>query len=117
MVGASVVFDNALRRGAMIIGSDAFVGSVIALLLFENFWVVLLGAIGEMLPDPPQFFHARWPHGPLQIRQRFHACAHSNNKIEGVALAVGAQITRVVALVAFRHNIFDAVLAMARGTG
>jgi hypothetical protein len=122
--GAPVVLDNALWRDALTIGSDAFLGIAIALLLFgsrESFGVVLLGAIGAMLPDPLQFLHARWPHGPLQIHQRFHRWAHSNNKIEGVALGVGTQITLVVAVVAFttglHHNIFDAVLAMARGTG
>jgi hypothetical protein len=122
--GAPVVFDIALWRDALTIGSDAFLGIVIALLLFgsrENFWAVLLGAIGAMLPDPLQFLYARWPCGPLRIHQRFHRWAHTNKKIEGVALGVGTQITLVVAVVAFttglHHNFFDAVLGMARGSG
>jgi hypothetical protein len=123
-IGAPVVFDSALWRDAVTIGSDAFFGIVIALLLFgsrENFWSVLLGAIGAMLPDPLQFLHGRWPHEPLRIHQRFHRWAHTNKKIESVALGIGTQFTLVLAVVAFttalHHNIFRTVLAMARGTG
>jgi len=123
-IGAPVVFDSALWRDTLAIGSDAFFGIVIALLLFgsrESFWAILLGAIGAMLPDPLQFLHARWPHGPLLIHQQFHRWAHTDTKIEGLALGVGTQITLVAAIVAFtmalHHNIFDTVLAMARGTG
>jgi hypothetical protein len=123
-IGAPVVFDRALRRDALTIGSDAFFGIVIALLVFgsrESFWAVLLGAIGAMLPDPLQFLHARWPHGPLQIHQRFHRWAHTNKKIDGVPLGVGTQMTLVIAVIVFttalHHNVFYTVLAMARGAG
>jgi hypothetical protein len=123
-IGAPLVFDSALRRDALTIGSDAFFGIVIALLLFgsrDSFWAVLLGAIGAILPDPLQFLHARWPHGPLQIHQRFHRWAHTNKKIDSVPLGVGTQIMLVVAVVAFttalHQNIFGTVFTMARCAG
>jgi hypothetical protein len=56
--GAPVVFDSALRRDALTIGSDAVFGIMIALLVFgsrESFWAVLVGAVGAMLPDPQAF--------------------------------------------------------------
>ena len=121
-IGAPLVFDNALRRDALTIGSDAFFGIVIALLLFgsrESFWAVLLGAIGAMLPDPLQFLHARWPHGPLQIHQRFHRWAHTTKKIDSVPLGVGTQMILVVAVIAFttalHHNQHAHLIGMMRG--
>ena len=118
---APVVFDSALRRDALTIGSDAVFGIMIALLVFgsrESFWAVLVGAIGAMLPDPLQFLHARWPHGPLQIHQRFHRWAHTNRKIASIPFGVGTQMTLVVAVIVLTTALHHyTVLATARGSG
>jgi hypothetical protein len=56
--------DGRLLRDLTLIGADACVGLVIALVLFatpKTMWVVTLGAAAGMLPDPLQFVHSLYP--------------------------------------------------------
>jgi hypothetical protein len=88
-VGAPMVFDRALLQDAVTIGFDGVVGIISALLLFGspiNYWAILLGAIGAMLPDPLQFIHVRLPHEPLRTLQRLHRWAHTNERIKNAIL-------------------------------
>ncbi len=93
-IGAPMAFDRALLQDAVTIGSDGLFGIMAALFLFSssaNFWAILMGAIGAMLPDPLQFVHSRLPHEPLRTLQRFHLWAHSKKQIKDVFLGVGSQ--------------------------
>jgi hypothetical protein len=74
-----------LFRDLALIGFDACAGLALALLLFANSttaWVVALGAIAGMLPDPLQFVHSVYPYEPLKSLQRFHSWIHSKKKLQ-----------------------------------
>jgi hypothetical protein len=78
-------FDRALFQDAITIGFDGLFGIIFALLLFASVgtrWVVLLGALGALLPDAVQFLHARLPYEPLTTLQRLHRWAHSQREIK-----------------------------------
>jgi hypothetical protein len=63
-IGAPMVFDRALLQDVITIGSDGLFGMLVSLLLFSssaNFWAVLMGAVGAILPDPLQFAYTRFP--------------------------------------------------------
>jgi hypothetical protein len=82
-IGAPMAFDRALLQDG--VGSDGLFGIIVSLVLFSssaNFWVVLMGAIGAMLPDPLQFASTRLRYEPLRTLQRFHLWAHSKKKMD-----------------------------------
>ena len=113
-IGAPMAFDRALLQDVVTIGSDGLFGLLAALLLFSsatNFWAILMGAIGAILPDPLQFVHTRFPHEPLRTLQRFHRWAHTKKRLKGVMLAIGTQtalIAFVIGLTAAIHRgIFE----------
>ena len=94
-----------LLRDLALIGLDACAGLVLALLLFATSptaWVIALGAIAGMLPDPLQFVHSVYPHEPLKSLQRFHSWIHSKKKLHwqlGVSSQAGfAALVTVLAL-------------------
>jgi hypothetical protein len=123
-IGAPMAFDRALLQDAVTIGSDGLFGLVAALFLFSsatNFWAILMGAVGAMLPDPLQFAYTRWPHEPLRTLQRFHLWAHSKKHPHSVVLGVGTQaafVALVIGLTAAAHRgIFDSAMAMVRAAG
>jgi hypothetical protein len=123
-IGAPMAFDGALLRDVIIIGSDGLFGMLLSLLLFSsstNFWAVVMGAVGAMLPDPLQFAYSRFPYEPLRTLQRFHRWAHSKKKIESVVLGVSTQTALVAVVVglttAIHNGIFDSAMAMVRAAG
>jgi hypothetical protein len=123
-IGAPMAFDRALLQDAMTIGSDGLFGIVAALFLFSssaNFWAILLGASGAILPDPLQFVHSRLPHEPLRTLQRFHLWTHSKKQIRDVFLGVGSQAAFVVSVIvlttAIQRGLFDSASAMVHGGG
>ena len=103
-IGAPLKFDRALLRDAVTIGSDAMLGVTAALFLFASptmQWVILLGAVGAMLPDVLQFIHPRFPHEPFRSLQRFHRWVHTDRAIkEDLTRGIGSQVLLVVAVVA-----------------
>jgi hypothetical protein len=122
-IGAPMAFDRALLQDAVTIGSDGLFGIMAALFLFSataNFWAILMGAIGAILPDPLQFVHARLPHEPLQTLQRFHVWAHTKKRMKGVILGAGTQaalVACVIGLTATIHRgISDSAFAMVHGS-
>lgn len=89
-----------------LIGFDACAGWALALLLFATSttaWVVALGAIAGMLPDPLQFMHSVYPREPLKSLQRFHSWIHSKRKLQwkvGISSQLGfSALVVVLALV------------------
>jgi hypothetical protein len=93
-----------LTRTVMIdlvcIGVDACAGLALAIWLFAtpaSGWVVSLGAIAAMLPDPLQFLYSIHPREPLVSLQRFHGWVHSKRKLAW-RLGVGSQIAFAVAV-------------------
>ena len=73
-----------LFRDLTLVGLDACTGLAVALLLFatqETRWVVAVGAIAGMLPDPLQFAHSIYPREPLTSLQSFHAWIHSKRSL------------------------------------
>jgi hypothetical protein len=114
-----MVFDRALLQDAVTIGFDGVAGIISALLLFgspSNYWAILLGAIGAMLPDPLQFIHSRLPQEPLRTLQRLHRWAHTKERIKNAILGVGTQAAFVAFVVALttviHHGAFDSAFAM-----
>ncbi len=123
-IGAPMSFDKALLQDVVTIGSDGLFGMLVSLLLFssaENFWAVLMGAVGAMAPDPLQFAFTRWPHEPLRTLQRFHLWAHSKRKMNSVVLGISTQAAFVVLVMgltaAVHRGIFDSAMAMVRAAG
>jgi hypothetical protein len=123
-IGAPMAFDRVLLQDAVTIGFDSLFGIMAALFLFSssaNFWAILLGAVGAMLPDPLQFVHSRLPHEPLRTLQRFHLWAHTKKRMSGVILGVGSQAAFVALAVglttAIHRGIFDSAVAMVYSSG
>jgi hypothetical protein len=123
-IGAPMVFDGAFLRDMATIGSDGLFGITAALFLFAstaNLWAILLGAVGAMLPDPLQFLHARVPHEPLRMLQRFHRWAHTDKQIKGIILGFGTQAAFVAVVVALTNaihrDVFNTGFARLHGTG
>jgi hypothetical protein len=76
--------DGPLLRDLALIGTDACVGLALAIWLFATpatSWVIAIGALAGMLPDPLQFLHSIYPQEPLSSLQRFHGWIHSKRKL------------------------------------
>jgi len=96
-----------LVRDLSLIGADACFGLATALLLFATagtVWVIALGAVAGMLPDPLQFVHSLYPREPLKSLQRFHGWMHSKRKL---AWRIG-----VASQVAFATVVSGAAIAL-----
>ena len=82
------------------IGVDACAGLALAIWLFAtpaSAWVIALGAIAAMAPDPLQFVHSIHPREPLVSLQRFHGWIHAKRKLAW-RLGVSSQIAFAVAV-------------------
>ncbi|WP_176477168.1 hypothetical protein [Mesorhizobium sp. WSM4313] len=118
-IDAPVQLDRALLLDVMILGADALLGILVAVLFFgspENQWAILLGAFGAMLPDPLQVVHARFPHGPLRMLQRFHGWIHADKRIsKAFPLGVTSQLILVAVVVwlteTAHHGVFNTAVA------
>jgi hypothetical protein len=93
-----------LNRAVMVdlicIGVDACAGLALATWLLAtptSAWVVALGAIAGMAPDPLQFAHSLHPREPLVSLQRFHGWIHSKRKLAW-RLGVSSQLAFAVAV-------------------
>jgi hypothetical protein len=92
--------NQAMLADVALIGADAGAGLILALWLFAtpaSAWVVALGAIAAMLPDPLQFAHSLFPKEPLNTLQRFHLCIHSKRKLAW-KLGVSSQLAFAAAV-------------------
>ncbi|HUD03929.1 MAG TPA: hypothetical protein VMR73_00355 [Candidatus Paceibacterota bacterium] len=81
--GAKMKYDKALLHDFFRIGTDALLGLILGLAIFAttgNFWIVMLGIIGGMLPDALQFVHIRLKREPLTSLQRFHHFIHKGSE-------------------------------------
>jgi hypothetical protein len=93
-----------LNRAVMIdltcIGVDACAGLALAVWLFatpSSAWIIALGGIAAMAPDPLQFVHSIHPREPLVTLQRFHGWIHSKRKLAW-RLGVSSQIALALAV-------------------
>jgi hypothetical protein len=106
-IGSKMKFDKALFFDMTRIGFDALLGLSLAWLLFAapHFsWIIMLGALVAMIPDPLQFVYAHFKHEPLISLQRFHMWIHTKERLKGKPLlGVASQIAFniVVILLAF----------------
>ena len=95
--------DISLVRDLAFVGADAGVGLALALFFFATSgtaWVIGLGAIAGMLPDPLQLAHSVYPRQPLKSLQRFHSRIHAKRKLQW-RLGVSSQMAFVAAVSAF----------------
>ena len=86
--------NRAVLADLAIIATDAGAGLALALWLFAtpaSAWVIGLGAVAAMLPDPLQFVHSLSPKEPLNTLQHFHLWIHSKRKLAW-RLGVSSQI-------------------------
>jgi hypothetical protein len=91
---------RAVLTDLAIIALDACAGLALALWLFAtpaSVWVIALGAIAAMLPDPLQFAHSLFPREPLNSLQRFHIWIHTKRKLAW-RLGVSSQIAFAAAV-------------------
>jgi hypothetical protein len=92
-------FNRLLLADLLLIGLDAFAGLTLAVYLFASpgsVWVIALGAIAGMLPDPLQFAYSLYPHQPFETLQRFHVWIHSKRRL---AWRLGASTQALFAVV------------------
>jgi hypothetical protein len=92
--------DASLLRDLAFIGADASAGLALAVLLFATpatAWVIALGAIAGMLPDPLQFVHSIYPREPLRSLQRSHQWIHTKRNLAW-RLGVSSQAAFVAAV-------------------
>lgn len=88
-IGAKMKYDRAFFLDVVSIGFDMGLGIVLALFLFATpatRTIILIGAIGGILPDPLQFAYTRYPHQPLLSLQRFHQWIHTNHHLKRTPL-------------------------------
>jgi hypothetical protein len=79
----------------------------LALWLFAtpaSVWVITLGAVAAMLPDPLQFAHSLFPREPLNTLQRFHGWIHAKRKLAW-KLGVSSQIAFATAVSALAGTL------------
>jgi len=92
--------NGALLTDLTVIAADACAGLALALWLFAtpaSLWVIALGAIAAMLPDPLQFVQSLFPHEPLNTLQRFHGRIHSKRQLAW-KLGVSSQVAFATAV-------------------
>jgi hypothetical protein len=90
----AIRLNSALFRDVCLIGLDAVAGLALAILLFGHsapLWIIALGAIAAMLPDPLQLVHRLYPREPLRTLQRFHEWMHTDTRL-GWRIGVGSQL-------------------------
>jgi hypothetical protein len=90
-----------------VIAVDACAGLALALWLFAtpaSAWVIVLGAVAAMLPDPLQFVHSVFPREPLNTLQRFHGWIHSKRKLAW-RLGISSQMAFAAAVTALAGAI------------
>jgi hypothetical protein len=92
VVGPQFIFDVAK------IGLDALLGIGISLgalswYLHSSPWLILIGAIGGILPDPLQFVYWKFRREPIATLQRFHVRIHATTDLDSrLLLGIGSQI-------------------------
>ncbi len=85
-----------------VIGFDALAGVVIALTAFYWFghmsWqLVLIGAIGGILPDPLQFVYWKFRREPITSLQRLHMWIHARTDLDDrPLLGISSQILLIL---------------------
>jgi hypothetical protein len=114
----AMTYDLALARDLAVIGADALVGTLLAVVLFASpstNWVILIGAFAAMLPDPLQFVHGRYPREPLRTLQRFHVWIHTARRMKNrIALGVMSQLAFVIAVIVVTVCIHRVMLGAAK---
>jgi len=111
--GAKMKYDKALLHDFFRIGTDALLGLVLGLLLFAttgNFWIVVLGIVGGMLPDALQFVHMRSKCEPLATLQRFHHWIHQGSEYFNMEKRPVVGIVSQLAFLSALIFLFKAVL-------
>ena len=89
------------------IGFDALLGIGISLIAFSYILhlptlLILLGAMGAILPDPLQFVYWKFRHEPLISLQRFHIWIHAATDLDDkILLGVGSQILLIFISIVF----------------
>ena len=94
--------NRALMIDLITIVVDACAGLALAIWLFgtpASTWVIALGAIAAMAPDPLQFVHSINPREPLVTLQRFHGWIHSKRRLAW-KLGVSSQLAFAAAVCA-----------------
>lgn len=87
------------------IGFDTLVGLILSYVIFQpaegyDIFIVAIGAVAGILPDPLQFIYFKWRHEPMVSLQKFHMWIHTDLKLEGRWLSGSVlQIALIVACV------------------
>ena len=103
--------NGALLTDLAVIAVDACAGLGLALWMFAtpaSAWVIALGAIAAILPDPLQFVHSLFPHEPLNTLQRFHGWIHSKRKLAW-KLGVSSQAAFAIAVSVLASTLHVAI--------
>ncbi|TYL92382.1 hypothetical protein FXB40_25090 [Bradyrhizobium rifense] len=98
---------QAVMIDVMCVGTDACAGLALASWLFAtnaSAWVITLGALSAMVPDPLQLAHSIYPREPLVTVQRFHGWIHSKRKL-GWKLGLSSQIVFAAAVSALTETV------------
>jgi hypothetical protein len=113
--GTPLKLNRAFFRDVALIALDACFGLATAIYLFSHsapVWIVALGALAAMLPDPLQFAHRLFPHEPLRTLQRFHQWIHSDRKLRW-PIGVSSQIAFAALVIVAVHHVHDCCAAPA----
>ncbi len=82
--GSKITFDKDLLVDGLKVGSDLLVGFLTLIIIFNNsqpIYIIILGALGGVFPDPLQFVHNAWfKREPLTTIQRFHIWIHDKKR-------------------------------------
>lgn len=100
--GRQLKLSSPLLFDAAVIGFDAAVGLLLAIILFATpatIMTVILGVVAAMLPDPLQFIYSLYPREPLVSLQRFHRWVHTKHKLTW-PLGITSQIIFAAAVAA-----------------
>ena len=85
------------------IGLDFLAGMILPILFFSFSWVVVLGALGGIMPDILQFVYWKTKH-PLFL-QKFHHWIHARHHYNGRPLLGASMQTGIIGLVFYLTNL------------
>jgi hypothetical protein len=106
--GVPIRLDRTLILDLLTFGFDALLGVTAGMLVFGstgNRWVVLVGAIAAMLPDPLQLIPSRYAYEPLRTIQIFHRKIHSKLTLAALPLGVASQLVLAIIVVCVSKGV------------
>lgn len=115
-MNSNIILDKKFIIDLLKTGSDAFLGIIVAFILFGipnlNLTsilssVIFWGVVGGLAPDFLQLVYFKWKHEPVKSLQKFHFWIHTEHRLhDQPLLGIISQIIFITAVVAVSKIFF-----------